>query len=295
MSPAVSEHARPGTPSVMLRTMQRRTVAFSLMLVLVLTGRGLAWGGEGHQVVALVAENHLTEAAKAGMHQLLGDDVNISDAEVCNWADQIRRERRQTAPWHYVNIPTTAPSYDAVRDGNGGDNVIDAIGRFERVLADGAAPKEDRAEALKFLVHFVGDIHQPLHCADRNGDRGGNGRLVFYLERKRAVSLHSVWDTWLLRGYIGRTRIADYADALDAQIKPDDAKAWRDGTPEQWANEAHAIARQHVYAAVSEDGPPPKLDQQHVDNPRPVVEHQLEKAGLRLAAVLNAAFYAARH
>src|SRR4051794_1719729 len=81
----------------------------------------LAWGGDGHQIVALIAEDRLTPEAKAAIHDLLGADVNISDAEVANWADQIRREKRETAPWHYVDIPTTQPSYDAVRDGNNGD------------------------------------------------------------------------------------------------------------------------------------------------------------------------------
>src|SRR6266513_1527370 len=125
--------------------------------------------------------------------------------------DQIRRERRETAPWHYVNIPIEADGFDESRDGKRGDNVIDRIEHFEHVLADTTASKEDRAEALKFLVHFVGDIHQPLHCADRNGDKGGNGRLVFYLDRQTAVNLHSVWDTSLLRSYMGSTRVADYA------------------------------------------------------------------------------------
>jgi hypothetical protein len=251
-----------------------------------------AWGGEGHQVVALIAEKHLSDRAEAGIHELLGDNANISDAEVCNWADQIRRERRETAPWHYVNIPTTAPGYVATRDGNGGDDVIDAIGRFKRVLSDRAAPKENRAEALKFLVHFVGDIHQPLHCADRDGDKGGNGRLVFFLDRQKAVSLHSVWDTWLLRSYIGNRRIAEYADKLDAQIKSDNAKAWHEGTLEKWANESHAVARDTVYADVSADGPPPKLDQKYVDDARPVVEQQLQRGGVRLAGVPNRALSA---
>jgi hypothetical protein len=159
------------------------------MILLFLPATVLAWGGEGHQIVALIAEDRLTPEAKAGMHELLGEDVSISDAEIANWADQIRRERRNTAPWHYVDIPTTQPSYDATRDGNDGDNVIDAIDRFEKVLADKSKPKAERAEALKFVVHFVGDVHQPLHCADRDGDRGGNKRLVFFLNQKRAVAL----------------------------------------------------------------------------------------------------------
>jgi hypothetical protein len=101
-----------------------------------------------------------------------------------------RRERRETAPWHYVNIPVDADGYDPAKHGNNGENVIDAIDRFAKVLADKGKPKEERVEALKFLVHFVGDLHKPLHCAEPNGDKGGNERLVFFPARKQAVSLH---------------------------------------------------------------------------------------------------------
>src|SRR4051812_7228198 len=96
-----------------------------LLPVLLLAHVAFGWGGEGHQVVALIAENHLSDAAKAGIHELLGPDVNISDAEVASWADQIRRERPDTAPWHYVDIPIDADAFDEARDGRNGDNVID--------------------------------------------------------------------------------------------------------------------------------------------------------------------------
>src|SRR6478609_1709746 len=102
----------------------RTLIALAAML---LPSIVFAWGGEGHQVVAIIAEERLTTVAKDQIHELLGADVDISDAEIANWADQIRRERRETAAWHYVDIPTDQPSYDAKRDGHNGDNVIDAI------------------------------------------------------------------------------------------------------------------------------------------------------------------------
>src|SRR5687768_12079862 len=132
------------------------------LLVLLLPTICQAWGGEGHQLLALIAEDQLTPAAKAAVKELL-DGANISDAEVVNWADEIRRERRETAPWHYVNIPHDAEAFDRGRDGRDGDNVIDAIERQAKVLADKTQPREKRMEALKFVIHFVGDIHQPLH------------------------------------------------------------------------------------------------------------------------------------
>jgi hypothetical protein len=83
------------------------------------------WGGDGHQLVCMIAEYRLTPAAKAGFHDLLGKDVNISDAEIASWADQIRHDRRETGPWHYVDIPTDAKAFDEARDGQSGNNVIE--------------------------------------------------------------------------------------------------------------------------------------------------------------------------
>ncbi len=135
------------------------------VLAFSLASPAVAWNGEAHQLVGWIAEERLSEKAKAGVAELLDGD-SISDAEVVSWADQVRRERRESAPLHYVNIRVDADGYDPKidRDGN---NVMDAIERFAKVLADKSAAKEDRVEALKFLVHFVGDLHQPLHCAER--------------------------------------------------------------------------------------------------------------------------------
>ena len=76
---------------------------------------------------------------------------------------------------------------------------ISALETQTRILANKRLPREQRVEALKFVIHFVGDIHQPLHCVDRNGDKGGNAQLVFYREQKAATNLHRVWDTFILR------------------------------------------------------------------------------------------------
>src|SRR5215204_2846515 len=111
------------------------------LLVLLLQSLCHAWGGEGHElVVALIAEDQLTPQARAAVKQLL-DGGNISDAEVANWADEIRRECRDTVPWHFVNIPHDAEGFDRARDGRDGANVIDAIERQAKVLADKTAPR----------------------------------------------------------------------------------------------------------------------------------------------------------
>jgi hypothetical protein len=260
-----------------------------VFLILLIAPRCLAWGGMGHQIVALIAEDRLSDQAVAGVRDLLGDD-QISDAVIASWADEIRRERRDTAPWHYVNIPFEAEQFDQKRDGNDGRNVIDAITGAELSLTDASASRSQKIEALKFIVHLVGDIHQPLHCAERNHDRGGNGRLVFFLDRQRAVNLHSVWDTLILQQAMGKQRVADYSAELEKEISSKQASEWEKGTPKDWANESHRVAVESAYAGVPADGSPPKLDATYVEQNKKVVRLQLERAGVRLAMILNRAF-----
>lgn len=247
-----------------------------------------AWGGDGHQLICLIAEQGLSKEADAMIHDLLGNDADISDAEIASWADEHRREARKTAPWHYVNIPIDSNGYDPKRDGNNGNNVVDKVIEFQKLLADRSKPKEQRAEALKYLVHLVGDIHQPLHCGDR-GDRGGNARLVFFLDLQTAQALHKVWDSTILLNRKGRTRVAEYADKLLDKISKGDSEKWAKGTPIDWANESVKLSRDVVYADVPADGPPPKLNQDYVDRAGEAIDLQLEKAGVRLAELLNRA------
>lgn len=250
------------------------------------------WGGEGHQVVALIAEPRLEAAAKAEINALLGPDASISDAEIVNWADQIRDERRETTRYHYVNIPVDAAGYDAARDGRDGENLIDKLAHFEAVLKDRGKPREERQEALKWVVHLVGDLHQPLHCADREKDRGGNARLAFLLDAKgKASNLHSIWDTGIPRLMLRGTRVQEYARTITARVKPAAAKAMAGGTVVDWANGSHALAVRYVYAGVTTNPEViPRLDQRYVDRARPVIDEQWVRAGIRLATILNRCF-----
>lgn len=267
--------------------MCRYGAVLGAVLVAVAPSLCRGWSGDAHQIVALIAEDQLTPQAKAAATELL-DGGRVSDAEVVNWADEIRRQRRETAPWHYVNIPVDAAGYDAQRDGKGGDTVIGAIEVQAKILADTSQPREKRADALKFVIHFVGDLHQPLHSADR-GDRGGNTRLVMYPGQNKAQNLHTVWDRWLVRDLMGRRRVADVADQLSRTITPVQRKNWAQGDAVAWANEAHQVAVKVVYPQVPADGPPPTINRAYIDRATPAVAEQLKKAGVRLATVLNQA------
>jgi S1/P1 Nuclease len=140
------------------------------------------------------------------------------------------------------------------------------------------------------VTHSIGDLHQPLHCGDRD-DKGGNSCLVFMPESRaqKATSLHSVWDGVMLRQWLQGTRVAAYADNLDAALTDDDRAAMKEGTIVTWANETHAIARDSVYPGVPAKQVT-RLDQAYVDRAKLVTDKQLQRAGVRLATVLNKAF-----
>lgn len=253
------------------------------------------WGPQGHKLVALVATDHLTPTARANVEALLGPETL---ADVASWPDAYRPLETQTALWHYVDIPAESDHYDRDRDcptqpnvklGSTGDKwrdcVVDRILFFEARLADATLDYPDRAIALKYLVHFIGDLHQPFHAY--GPERGGNGISVVEFGSATCgthpCNLHSVWDS----GLILHRQLTDsqYLGLLEKGIRshapvssPDD--------PAAWAARSKALA---VQAVLPENG---AADQAYFDREIPVVDQQLEVAGLRLAAVLNRIFNA---
>jgi len=257
---------------------QLPTCAF-LIALLSVPGQAFAWGAEGHEIVASLALRELTPAARGQVARLLGGEaMMIHDA---NWADEVRDQRRDTGVWHYVDIPLAAAGYDRRRDCPRGDCVVAQIEYDARLLTDRRANAQARAEALRFLIHFVADVHQPLHAAD-DGDRGGNDVHVG-IGRERAT-LHKVWDVDVVQGLGFDT--GDVAGGLARSITPAQRKAWMQGTPAAWADEAHAIARDQIYPAVA-GRRSLRLPRDYADREAAVTRLQLAKAGLRLAWLLN--------
>jgi hypothetical protein len=248
-------------------------LAIALILLSLVPARAFAWGSEGHRIIAEIAEQYLESETAQQIHALLDIENATTLAEIANWADQIRPQRRETAPWHFVNIPISAPGYDATRDCAGGNCVVAKIDQFTAELRNGSAPPQQRLEALKFVVHFVGDLHQPLHASDDN-DRGGNQIRVKF--RGHRTNLHAVWDAAILTPAVNGDERA-YAMNLNHQIMPGDVQAWPKGTPEQWANESHAIAVKMIYCELPHRGALPASYERAA---LPIVNEQLEKAGL---------------
>jgi hypothetical protein len=238
-----------------------------------------AWGAEGHEIAATLALNQLTPKARAQVARLLGSPaMMIHDA---NWADEIREQRPETGSWHYVDIPLAAPGYDARRDCAWDNCAVAQIENDRRILADPRAPRALRAEALRFLIHLVADIHQPLHAED-DDDKGGNAVHV-YLNGDRA-NLHHVWDVNVVEVFGYDASAA--ARRIGAQITPRQRKAWSGGTPAAWANDAHAVARDIIYPALK-GRRSLRLAKDYAWRQRTVTQTQLAKAGVRLAWLLN--------
>jgi hypothetical protein len=261
-----------------------------LILCTIAANRAGAWGPEGHRVIGFIAEQHLTEKARAGIRELLGPDLRISDAVVAIWPDNIRNDRPETKLWHYVDIPFDAVAYDAQRDCPTGQCVVAQIDRFATVLGDTNATTVTHAEALRFLVHFVGDLHQPLHCAERNKDKGGNLCKVILPSSTNAITLHWAWDSWLLRSYLGNDDVLDYAAKLNAKIPIERSGKWTQGSVADWALESHQAAIDHTYVGIPIQPDPFQVGSDYMARNQSVVEERLMKAGIRLAFLLNRAF-----
>jgi hypothetical protein len=233
------------------------------------------WWDLGHRTVALVAETRLLPRTRQAVRDILGGQ-SLADASV--WADNIRQYRHDADPLHYVNVPLAAAGYDSLRDCPNGRCIVAAIAADRRVLTNPAAAPLDRAEALRFLIHFLGDLHQPLHTTD-DGDRGGNLRLVYLAGD--STNLHKVWDGQILER-AGLTDAA-YLAQLRQEMATMNLSALERGTVVDWVMEGHRIAREQVYRLPA-DG---RLDDAYLAAARRTIDHRIIAAGVRLAAVLN--------
>ena len=231
-----------------------------------------AWGSEGHQVIALIAQSQLSSKARAEVDRLLAVEPGETMESVSTWADEHRNP--STAVWHYVNFPRGDCVFDEQRDCADGYCVVGAIRRQLQVLASNA-PDDKRLTALKYVVHFVGDVHQPLHAGFMD-DKGGNKyQLQAFM---KGSNLHAVWDSGLIKN------LAEDAQSMAARLQ---------GTHLAFpvADLDPVTAAQESCRIVSMPGfyPDRLVGQDYIDRFTPVAERRLAAAGARLAGVLNAA------
>ncbi len=257
--------------------------ALAWLALFIWANPGFAWGPEGHRLVARMAQDLLTPAAAAQVQATLGPEQSL--AGVSSWADEVRNTRKETEPWHYINIPISGSGLDMTRDCPAAGCVVSKIKEFRAEWRDASLAPERRREALLFLVHFVGDMHEPLHCSD-NHDHGGNQTFVEF-EGAR-TSLHRLWDAGLMQRMPSEDQL--FA-TMEKAITPGERAEWSRGSVEDWAEESFEVARRLVYGEL----PPPagtdslRIGEAYEHAAEPVIEVQLEKAAVRLAAILNEA------
>lgn len=279
------------------------------LLLLSLTPSAYAWGPTGHRVVAEIAQRHLTPAAQAKVSRLL---EGRTLADVANWPDELRSEPRfdKYKPLHFATVKDGLASYRDAEKARCGDLVV-AINAFTAFLrtnsretlyavkalsdkSDGTGqgacnPQETEplspAMALSFLVHLMGDLHQPLHVGGT--DLGGNLVSVNWMDRWK-TNLHSAWDDEMVD--FERFDYTEYARFLDRASEAD-AKRWLTGDTISYADEAVAM-RSKLYVFPDETGKPEvhKISYKYVGAQRHRMREQLLKGGLRLAGVLNSIF-----
>ncbi len=259
--------------------MKRNTVLAGTIL-LACSSVGFGWGPEGHRIAVRIAEGYLTPKTKAAVAALLGKQ---SMTDVATWADAVRKqpEYAWSSRLHGASVPDDASSFDLKRDCPDGCAVT-AITRFTKVLLDDKADRTTRHEALKFLIHFIPDLHQPIHVPSVHPTNGNHTDVEFFSERAK---LHAVWDALLTR-HTGKPW-ETYAADLARRITPTQFRQWAAVTdPAVWANESHALTVRYVYD-LPKDG---KIGQAYFDRCIPIVEERLETAGVRLATRLNSIF-----
>ncbi len=263
-----------------------------------------AWGDLGHKVTALIAYRHLTPQARLKLDALLAADTDgLTPPDFANratWADKYRTTHRETAAWHFVDIEIDAPDLQSAcfgfptlsasqlaSQGPAQDCVANKIEEFAGELQSAATPPAERLLALKFLIHLVGDLHQPLHAADHD-DRGGN---CIGLSASRAPNLHAYWDVAVVDAQGASAE--QIADKLDAGISVALLNEWASGTARSWAMETFEIARRDTYALPSRPTCRTQgsvaLSPEYEAEARKVAAVQLLKAAIRMASILNRA------
>lgn len=236
------------------------------------------WGKNGHRATAEIAENYLTRKAERAIENLLD---GRSLAFVSNYADDIKSDPdfRQFGPWHYVNIDPDSDEYD-LEEANPKGDLVQAIRKCKEVLTDKNASREDKVFYLKMLVHFMGDLHQPLHVG-RGSDRGGNDIQVRWFGD--GSNLHRVWDSEMIDSYdMSYTELAENTKEL-SKTRLDSI---RKGELLDWVYESRGLAEK-LYGSVKVGE---KLGYEYMYERMPMVLDQLQKGGIRLAKVLNEIF-----
>lgn len=246
-----------------------------ILAAFTLSSPALGWGPVGHRITGAIADENLSGVARANVRVLLG---NEDLAEAATWPDDQKSNpapfwQKQASPWHYVTV-RQGDNYQASDAPTEGD-AMTALTRFTASLRDPKSSIEDKRLALRFIVHIIGDLHQPLH-AGGGDDRGGNDFKVTW--SGKSSNLHSVWDSGMIEQRA--LSYSEYAGWLSRSITPEQTIAWADPTPSIWIRESIAL-RKTIYPTDT------NLSWDYAFQHRTELDDRLKRAGIRIAAYLN--------
>lgn len=252
--------------------MKRSLLAITCALF---TSSSFAWGPQGHQLVGELAEKYLLDSVKIKIREISGEETL---AQLSTWPDEIKADPNwaHSKPWHFANIPD-GMTYDDCEKNPGGD-VIEAIPRMTKDLVNTTLPMEKRKQALAFIVHFMGDIHQPLHVG-KPEDLGGNAVNMDWMNKK--TNLHAIWDSAILR-----TISENNADIITMLYNVSDQQIAQSGIDEvnTWVNEGLSL-RQLVYSYPAKREP--NWEKAYANKVGGILKDRLKKSSVRLASWLN--------
>jgi len=289
----------------------QRTGVAGLAALLTGASYAWAWGNDGHQIVARIAALNLTPKARRHVSQLLGvssSPIAVADAmaRAALWPDTyLKNHAPKSKPWHFIDICRGADASNLGPFCPGGGCITKRIEEYRANISHGRFDEFGGKGDLSLLIHFVGDIHQPLHCAT-NADRGGN---CVNVERVRSKNLHAAWDNDLVK----EVESGSSAEATAGQLNQDfrsnpaaDNFNWQSGTADDLARESHGLAESEIYMPLSIPKEPCQVemsscskapqavqdldvnvDPGYTEAASTIVRAQLTKAGMRLANLLN--------
>jgi len=270
-----------------------------VLIILFYSNLSFPWGSTGHRITGLIAENHLNKNSKQKVKTILS---GTSLAEISTWADEVRSDPNKKyydkfAPWHYVEIPD-GQTYESSKKNPAG-NIIEAIKNMRSILQSKTSTPTQKKEALALIVHFIGDLHQPLHVGNGK-DLGGNWCFVKWFGK--TINLHKLWDEALID--YSNLSYTEYVYFIDRASK-EEIKEISKGTVIDWAHES-MLLRDSIYpqAKITDKNNPrnyckstpaqrikdplmPELGYEYHYKHKKLLDSQLLKAGIRLANILN--------
>ena len=258
--------------------MMKLKTIFTLCAAMAVSGQACAWGQNGHRITGAIAQQYLSADAQTAIAKLL---PNEDLAEVSTYADEMRSDpsvfwKKTASPWHYVTIPSGHIYHHDHAPAEG--DAITALEHFTQSLKDPNTSFEDKQLALRFIVHIIGDLHQPMHVGTGK-DKGGNDvKLQFFWKDS---NLHSVWDTGLIEQR--ELSYTEWTNWLSKKITAEQAQQWMETNPQVWMKESAEI-RDTAYPATD------KISYDYLYQHMPSVKQRLQMGGIRIAAYLNMIF-----